>query len=94
VAHGEAEIKKQVKIYVVVFAALAALTIVTVAISYLHLSITAAVVLALLVASIKSGLVALFFMHLVSERRIIIYLLLLTVIFFALLLLLPVFDYL
>ena len=75
------EIKKHVKIYVVVFAALAVLTVITVAISYLHLPTREAVVLALTIASIKASLVALFFMHLISEKKVIFSILILTAIF-------------
>jgi cytochrome c oxidase subunit 4 len=62
------EIHHHVKTYVMVFAALAALTIVTVAISYLDLDVVPAVILALIVASIKGTLVACYFMHLISEK--------------------------
>ena len=65
------DIKKHVRIYISVFAALAVLTIVTVAVGYLHLPIIPAVVIALLIATIKGGLVAGYFMHLVSEERLI-----------------------
>ena len=62
------EIHHHVKTYVMVFVALAALTIVTVAISYLDLGVVPAVILALIVASIKGSLVACYFMHLISEK--------------------------
>ena len=65
------DVKKHVRIYISVFAALAVLTIVTVAVGYLHLPIIPALVLALLIATIKGGLVAGYFMHLVSEERLI-----------------------
>lgn len=88
-AHSEAEIKKHVKTYIAVFAALAVLTIVTVAISYLHLAFAPALALALVVASIKAGLVALFFMHLISEKKVILWLLGFTAFFFIFLLTIP-----
>ena len=47
------EVKHHIKTYVLVFVALAFLTVVTVAISYLDLSVGPAVILALIVASIK-----------------------------------------
>ena len=47
------------------------LTIVTVAISYLDLAVPIAVTVALLVATIKGALVAGYFMHLVSEKKLI-----------------------
>lgn len=65
------DVKKHVRIYISVFAALAVLTIVTVAVGYLHLPIVPALVIALLIATIKGGLVAGYFMHLVSEERLI-----------------------
>ncbi len=82
-------VRHHVKIYVRVFVALAVLTVVTVAISYLHLPIKVAVALALIVATIKGTLVAGYFMHLFSEKRIIGYILGLTVFFFFFLLIYP-----
>jgi cytochrome c oxidase subunit 4 len=83
-------IKKHVRVYIAVFAALAALTIVTVSVSYLHLPFEKAVVVALFIASIKAALVALFFMHLISERMVIFSILAITFFFFLHLLILPV----
>ena len=76
-----AEIKKHVRVYLIVFAALAVLTVVTVAVAYLHLPIVPAVVLALVIASVKAGLVAGYFMHLVSEKKVIYAILIMTVVF-------------
>ncbi len=90
--HSTEEIKKHVKVYIAVFAALAFLTVVTVTISYLHLPVFQAVLVALVIATIKGSLVACFFMHLISEKQIIFSVLLLTVVFFTALLLLPVFT--
>ncbi len=72
-----ARVKEHVKVYVMVFVALAVLTIVTVAISYLDLSTPVAISLAMLVATVKAGLVACYFMHLISEQKVILWLLLL-----------------
>jgi cytochrome c oxidase subunit IV len=83
------DIKKHVRTYMIVFASLMVLTMVTVAVYYLHLSIVAAIAVALFVASIKAGLVATYFMHLISERKLILYLLAFTVFFFIALMLLP-----
>ena len=69
------------------------LTIVTVAISRLHLSVPVAVTVALLVATIKGSLVACYFMHLISEKKLIYAVLGLTVVFFIALLALPVFTH-
>jgi cytochrome c oxidase subunit 4 len=87
--HAE-EIGKHVRAYMMVFAALMGLTIVTVAVSYLHLAVPAAISVALIIAAIKGSLVACYFMHLISERRLIYWVLGLTVAFFLALLLLPV----
>lgn len=87
--HGEAEIRKYVKTCIAVFSTLMVLTLVTVAISYVHLDTPSAIAVALIVASVKASLVALFFMHLISERRAIYYVLGLTGIFFTLIMYLP-----
>ena len=84
-----ADIDKQVKIYITVFVALMALTVVTVAISYLHLPPRTAIAVALFVATIKGSLVACYFMHLISERKLIYAVLVITVIKFIALLALP-----
>ncbi len=57
-------------IYVAVFAALLVLTVATVAVSYLDLGLWN-VAVALLIASVKASLVALFFMHLKHEGRLV-----------------------
>jgi cytochrome c oxidase subunit 4 len=87
--HGEAEVKKYVRTCLVVFSTLMVLTLVTVAISYLHLPTPAAVTIALIVATVKASLVALFFMHLISERHAIYYVLALTATFFSVLMFMP-----
>ena len=84
-----ADIDRQVKTYILVFATLMVLTIITVAISRLHLPVHIAVGIALLVATIKGGLVASYFMHLISERKLIVWVLGFTVVFFLFVLLLP-----
>ncbi len=63
------EVKHHVKIYLRVFLVLAALTVVTVAVSYLHLPLLPAILVALLIATFKSSLVAGFFMHRLSEKK-------------------------
>ncbi len=89
-SHSSAEdIQKHVKVYILVFAALAFLTVVTVGASYLHLSVPKAILLAMFIASIKGSLVAAYFMHLISERKLIYAVLVLTVVFFFVLLLVP-----
>jgi len=88
--HNAADIDKHVRIYITVFVALMALTIITVAISRLHLREPVAVSVALLVAIVKGSLVASYFMHLISEKKLIYAVLALTTIFFIVLLALPV----
>jgi cytochrome c oxidase subunit 4 len=88
--HHAVDIDKHVRIYITVFVALMVLTIVTVAISYLHLPVGIAVTVALLVATVKGALVACYFMHLISEKKLIYAVLLLTLAFFIALLALPV----
>jgi len=83
------DIDKHVRIYITVFVALMALTVITVGISYLHLPIPIAVSVALLVATVKGTLVACYFMHLISEKKLIYAVLALTAVFFIALLALP-----
>lgn len=87
--HTHEEIRKHIRVYITVFVLLAALTIITVGISYLHLPTFWAVIFALLVATIKGSLVACYFMHLISEKTIIYAVLLVCGVFAAALLLLP-----
>ena len=87
-------VKKSVRVYIIVFVALMGLTIVTVAVSTLHLTVGAAITVALFIASIKAFLVAGYFMHLLSEKKLIYSTLILTAIFFAVLMFLPVSHYL
>ena len=88
-AHA-ADIDKHVRTYIMVFATLLALTMITVAVSYLHLEVHEAILVAVSIATIKASLVALFFMHLISERQVIFLILALTGIFAVVLLFLPV----
>jgi cytochrome c oxidase subunit 4 len=85
-----ADIDRHVRVYITVFVALMVLTIVTVAVSRFHLPVPIAVTVALLVATIKGTLVACYFMHLISEKRLIYAVLALTAVFFVALLALPV----
>jgi cytochrome c oxidase subunit IV len=85
-----ADIDRHVKVYITVFVALMVLTIITVAISRYHLPVAMAVTVALLVATIKGSLVACYFMHLISEKKLLIAVLALTAFFFVALLTLPV----
>jgi len=84
------EVRKHVKVYLMVLLALAVLTVVTVGVSYLRLPTGAAILVALVIASVKGSLVACYFMHLISENKVIYSLLVLCFLFLAALLLLPV----
>ena len=84
------DIDKHVRVYITVFVALMVLTLITVAVSYLDLSIPMAVTVALLIATVKGSLVACYFMHLISEKKLIYAVLMLTAAFFVALLALPV----
>jgi cytochrome c oxidase subunit 4 len=84
-----ADIDRHVRVYITVFVALMALTIITVAVSYVHLPLAMAVTVALIVATVKGSLVACYFMHLISEKKLIIAVLVLTAVFFLALLALP-----
>ncbi len=87
--HAAVDIDRHVRVYITVFVALMALTIITVAVSRLHLALPIAVTVALLVAIIKGSLVACYFMHLISEKKLIYGVLTLTAVFFLALLALP-----
>ena len=87
--HDTADIQSHIKVYMTVFVALAALTIITVAASYLDLSTGEAVFLALTIASVKGSLVAGYFMHLISEKALITWILMLTAGFFFVLMFIP-----
>ena len=90
--HHAVDIDKHVRTYIMVFVSLMVLTVVTVAVYYLHLSVPAAIAVALIIACIKGSLVACYFMHLISERKLIYAVLGLTVAFFFVLLLVPMFT--
>jgi cytochrome c oxidase subunit 4 len=70
-----------------------ALTLVTVTVSYLHLETKEAIIVALIIATVKGTLVASYFMHLVSEKKMIYYTLILTLVFFVVLMGLPIFHH-
>ncbi len=63
--------KKHVRTYLSVFVALAFLTLVTVLIASYHFAPALAVTIALLIATLKGSLVACYFMHLISEKKLI-----------------------
>jgi cytochrome c oxidase subunit 4 len=92
-SEGAGDIKKHVRTYVMVFVALLALTIITVTISSLHLGIAAAVAAALVIATMKGSLVASYFMHLISEKKVVYLALILTAVFLLALIVLPLTAY-
>lgn len=80
-SHHPEAIKKEVKVYWTVFAALTVGTIITVALAGVHLGIIVGIIAALIVAGIKGSLVAGYFMHLLHERKLIYVVLVLTAVF-------------
>jgi cytochrome c oxidase subunit 4 len=88
-AHSDHDIKAHVRTYYMVFGALMVLTVITVAVSYLQMPLVATVAVALIIATFKASLVAMFFMHLKGEVKIIYWSLYLTAVFFVLLFALP-----
>ena len=68
--HSPEEIRKSVKSYLLVFGILIIGTIVTVAVSYFDFgSMSANIIVALIIATFKASCVALNFMHLNAERK-------------------------
>jgi cytochrome c oxidase subunit 4 len=91
-AHSAEDLKKHVRAYILVFVSLMVLTLVTVAVSTLHLPVHQAIAVALIIATVKGSLVACYFMHLISEKKLILWVMGLTVAFFIVLLLVPSFT--
>jgi caa(3)-type oxidase subunit IV len=83
-------IKKSIRSYVMIGAALFLFTGITVAVNQVHLAIPLAITVALVIATTKGSMVASVFMHLSHERKWIYGALILTVIGFFVLLALPV----
>lgn len=91
--HSDAEaVRRSVRTYMMIGAALLVFTGITVAANYLHLPISAAITLALIIASIKASMVAAVFMHLNHEKQWIYGSLILTVAFFIVLIFVPLFT--
>ncbi len=83
-AHGDHDVSKDIKKYLMVFVALLVGTVITVGMYYVHIpSVAWTITIALFIATIKVALVGGFFMHLISERKAIYAILLATVFFFA-----------
>ena len=78
------DIAKHVRVYIGVFIALLIGTVITVGLNYLHFdSVRLTIAIALFVAIIKASLVACYFMHLISEKKMIYIILAFTVFFFC-----------
>ncbi|HWW83446.1 MAG TPA: cytochrome C oxidase subunit IV family protein [Vicinamibacterales bacterium] len=84
-----AEVKKTVRTYMVVGAALLVFTAITVAVNQLHFAVPIAITIALIIAATKGSMVASVFMHLSHEKQWIYGALLLTVVFFIVLMFVP-----
>ena len=87
--HDNGHIEDHIRVYLTVFGALAVLTVLTVAVSYLNVSTIEAIFLALAIATVKASLVAGYFMHLINEKQTIIWILTLTFIFFLFCMFIP-----
>ena len=84
------DVQAHIKTYMKVGGALAVLTVITVAVSYIDFwGVPFAVFVALVIAGTKGSLVVSFFMHLIEEKKMIYATLVLTVIFFVVLIFLP-----
>ena len=85
--HDDPEsIAREKRKYLIIFGMLAILTVVTVLANRLDVSKPIAIAIGLAIAAVKASLVAAYFMHLISERRLIYAVLVLTVFFFGVLL--------
>ena len=83
------DIQHHIKVYVNVFIALAILTVITVAVSFLDVSFIEAFFIAITVATIKGSLVLSFFMHLLEEKPAVIWILATTMVAFLILMFIP-----
>ena len=91
--HADQEsIKKTIRTYWLIGAALFVFTGITVAVNQIHLAVPMAITVALIIASMKGTMVASIFMHLNHERKWIYGALILTVIGFLVLMSLPMFT--
>lgn len=71
-SHSPEEVAKHKRVYIGVFIALLVATVVTVALYWFHFDSKAlTIAIALFVATVKASLVACYFMHLISEKRMI-----------------------
>ena len=82
--------KKSIRTYLMVGAALYVFTVITVAVNQVELAVPLAITVALIVASMKGSMVAAIFMHLNHEKKWIYGSLILTVVFFVVLMFVPI----
>jgi len=87
-----AAIKKSIRSYLMIGAALFVFTGITVAVNQVHLAVPAAITVALIIATMKGSMVASVFMHLSHERKWIYGALLLTLLGFIILMTVPGFT--
>jgi cytochrome c oxidase subunit 4 len=93
-SHSPEEVAKHKRVYIAVFIALLVGTLVTVGLNYMHFDSKAlTIAIALFVATIKAALVACYFMHLISEKKMIYVILGFTVFFCIALMVLTVGSY-
>jgi caa(3)-type oxidase subunit IV len=91
--HSDPEaIRKSIRTYLMIGAALFVFTVITVAVNQIHLAVPLAITVALIIASMKGTMVAAVFMHLNHERKWIYGALILTVIGFIILMTVPSFT--
>ena len=65
-----AAIKKSVRSYMMIGAALFVFTVITVAVNQVHLAVPLAITVALIIATMKGSMVAAVFMHLSHEKQV------------------------
>jgi cytochrome c oxidase subunit 4 len=88
--HSDPEaIRKSIRTYLMIGAALYVFTVITVAVNQVHLAVPLAITVALIVATMKGSMVASVFMHLNHEKKWIYGSLVLTVVFFIVLMSVP-----
>ncbi|HJL78430.1 MAG TPA: cytochrome C oxidase subunit IV family protein [Candidatus Marinimicrobia bacterium] len=85
-------IQKHIRNYIMVFGALAILTVITVGASYLQVGVVSAIVIAVIIATVKGSLVASIFMHLLSEKKFVYILLGVTALLFLVLMFVTLFT--
>jgi cytochrome c oxidase subunit 4 len=81
--HSHHDVSKHIKGYLIVGGALMIGTLLTVWVSFIDLGHVGNIILALIIATVKASLVALYFMHLISEKTAIYSVLAATAFFFV-----------